>query len=361
MKISAKIIAHSKNEYGNEIATMICTFPRFILAELNTHRVFSRNSASSRAIPFNKMVKNVKENPFIPIAWQKEHKGMQGTEYFNQIESDKIERNWLLSKDFAVNEATSLSSFGVTKQLANRLLEPAMWHTAIITSTEWENFFWLRCPNYVAIEAIDTESGEGIIPTEVSYRSRKDFIKDYPLAKSMSEIEWLELNEGQAEIHMMALAEAMYDALNESTPKELQGGEWHIPFGDTFDEERLMNETKNEMFPNQSELNAALEFQKVMVATARCARVSYLNFEGKDNYVTDIDLCKSLIQRPYTNLKGVTFAYDDPVHASPAEHCAKAMGDSDLDKFFKVEGGIVDPGWCRNFKGFLQYRYLIEQ
>ena len=81
-KIEAKIIADSINQQGDRITTYLLTFPRFILAELNTHRMFSRNSASSRAIPFEKMVKMVQEDPFIPIAWQKDHKGMQGTEYF---------------------------------------------------------------------------------------------------------------------------------------------------------------------------------------------------------------------------------------------------------------------------------------
>lgn len=70
--IQAKIIADSINPFGHRITTMVVTMPRIVLAEFNTHRMFSRNSASSRAIPFEKMVKSVEENPFIPIAWQKE-------------------------------------------------------------------------------------------------------------------------------------------------------------------------------------------------------------------------------------------------------------------------------------------------
>lgn len=80
--IQAQVIADSKNEFGNRITTMVVTFPRYILAELNTHRMLSKNSASSRAIPFEKLLKSVRENPFIPIAFQKNHTGMQGTEYF---------------------------------------------------------------------------------------------------------------------------------------------------------------------------------------------------------------------------------------------------------------------------------------
>jgi len=101
--ISAKIIADSSNQFGNRITTMQVTFPRFILAELNTHRMFSRNSASSRAIPFEKMVKSVNENPFIPIAWQREHKGMQGTEYLTApIDLAMANDIWIYAKNDAV-------------------------------------------------------------------------------------------------------------------------------------------------------------------------------------------------------------------------------------------------------------------
>jgi hypothetical protein len=82
--IKAQILADSKNPYGDRLTTMLVTFPRIILAEFNTHRMFSRNSASSRAIPFNKMIKAIEDNPFVPLGFQKDHKGMQGTEYFIQ-------------------------------------------------------------------------------------------------------------------------------------------------------------------------------------------------------------------------------------------------------------------------------------
>jgi len=147
--ISAKIIADSKNFQGDRLTTMIVTFPRIILSEFNTHRMFSRNSASSRAIPFDKMVKSVKENPFIPIAWQKDHKGMQGSEYFTDgVDTNANISNWLEGRDRAVATAFWLNEREVTKQLCNRLLEPFMWHTVICTFTEVENFFSLRCPVY---------------------------------------------------------------------------------------------------------------------------------------------------------------------------------------------------------------------
>jgi len=150
-KIEAKIVADSVNEYGNRIITYVLTYPRFIHAEVMTHRVFSRNTASSRAIPLKKMIKMVQDDPFIPIAWQKDHKGMQGTEYFTQpLEIESCELEWLNAANDAVKHAKKLNyNGGVTKQLCNRLLEPFMWHTALVTATEYANFFNLRCPYIV--------------------------------------------------------------------------------------------------------------------------------------------------------------------------------------------------------------------
>lgn len=162
MRIEAKILADSISNRGDRITTYLLTFPRIILSEFNTHRAFSRNSASSRAIPFVKMVESVEKNPFIPIAWQKDHKGMQGTEYITS--KDDIENCisvWLKARNDAVKQSICLNGAEgferVTKQLCNRLLEPFMWHTVICTSTEFFNFFKLRCPEYtIDLDNIDS-------------------------------------------------------------------------------------------------------------------------------------------------------------------------------------------------------------
>lgn len=147
--IKAQIVADSLDPRGNRLTSMLITFPRFILAELNTHRMLSKNSASSRAIPFKKMVESVKTNPFIPMAWQKEHTGMQGSEYLDEVKSDYAKILWLEARDNAIKSATNHTrEVEVTKQLANRLLEPFMYHTVLISGTEWENFFSLRNPVY---------------------------------------------------------------------------------------------------------------------------------------------------------------------------------------------------------------------
>lgn len=341
--IKAQIVADSKNEFGNRITTMVVTFPRIILAEFNTHRMLSKNSASSRAIPFEKMVKAVEENPFIPIAWQKDHKGMQGTEYLTGDYAEQAEFDWLQARNDAVNHAKGMSkggNFAVTKQLCNRLLEPFMWHTVIVTATEWENFFALRCPQYQIFDQRGTNT----------LRSKKDVIKFAPdllnngiKTKPLTELDWLLLNKGQAEIHMMALAEAMWDAYNESTPKQLKAGEWHIPFEDKI--------IIDEINPAYDDFELTKYGHKIKCATVMAARTSYT--------VVGLD------QKPMT-LRRMCELHDEmlaanPKHMSPFEHCAQAMKEDDTINNVHYEGEhpLYPDGWSGNFRGFVQYRKMI--
>jgi thymidylate synthase ThyX len=299
--ISAKIIADSRNEFGNRLTTFVLTFPRIVLAEFNTHRMISKNSASSRAIPFKKMLQMVQENPFIPIKWQKDHLGMQGNEYF-EGEQTGLKLLWLESRDEAIKKALQLNYIGVTKQICNRLLEPFMWHTVIATGSEWENFFTLRAND-------------------------------------------------QAEIHIQDLAYKMLEVYNASDPKQLKAGEWHIPFGEQFDNERLFELFLTESDEDLENEEKGIEELKVKIATARCARVSYLNFEGKDDYEADLKLYDRLAASG---------------HYSPFEHCAKAMSSEEFEKHFvqiiPAKKGVLtsmEMGWCGNFKGFIQLRKTL--
>ena len=298
--ITADIIADSVNSLGHRLTTFVVVVPRIVLAEFNTHRALSRNSASSRAIPFSKMVEKAKTNPFIPRAWQKDHKGMQGTKYFSELDTiagekmfnfktneydlpiysvELFEEEWLTSRDYAVNQATTLNNRGVTKQICNRLLEPFMYQTIIVTATEWENFFALRA-------------------------------------------------DPAAEIHIQELAFKMLEAYNKSTPVPLKKGEWHIPFGDRVDAGKVTQllESQDNINPSDHDVDQT----RIKIATARCARVSYLNFEGKDDYQADIKL--------HDNLASMG-------HWSPFEHCAENTEDSN---------------WSGNFRGFKQYRKSFQ-
>ena len=372
-KIGAEIVAHSINEQGDELISVLATFPRIILAEINTHRMLSKNTSSSRAIPFAKMVETIKNDPFIPIAWQKEHKGMQGTEYFTSLaEINYHQKDWLDARDYAVIQATKMSEVGkVTKQLANRLLEPFMWTTMLITGPKsgWDNFFKLRCPIYT-LPYNFTEYGKVVKEGNLTFRSRKDILRDLPFLETYSELDWLKVNKGQAEIHMMALAECIWDACNESTPKVLKAGEWHIPFEDKMTEPFFKVEAgeKGEQgtvtwIPLPGIDKGAekwLQQQKVKVSVAMSARTSYtvVGEEKSIDYEAMIALHDRLLAQ-------------DPPHSSPLEHCCRAMTDHEWNTYFKgvasyesLEGySLTDKngmGWCNNFKGFIPYRYIID-
>lgn len=343
-KISATIIADSKNEFGQRLITYVLVFPRIILAELNTHRMFSRNSASSRAIPFKKMLEKVQNDPFIPIAWQIDHSGMQGTKYLTApIDLAMANDLWLEGRDYAVRSAKNLSvGVSLTKQLCNRLLEPFMWHTAIVTATEYENFFALRCPQY----AVELQGGLQML------RSRKDVLTTVDLPVDFEEEVWLKLNKGQGEIHIMALAEAMWDSMHGSKPKLLKAGEWHIPFGDQIDRDRLKHLLKDQSVAGElgESIIGAGSRALIKIAVARCARVSYMNFDGSDDYEKDIALYDRLAASG---------------HMSPFEHVAQAMTDRQYINYCitrPVEGPSIretEQGWCGNFRGFIQMRKMI--
>ena len=397
MKNKVYIVGHSLSPQSAETITVLATFPRIILSEINTHRMLSKNTSSSRAIPFEKMLEAVQNNPFTPFAWQKYHPGMQGSEYLDETvkydlisfmdilnntisntedekerarlskrieEKTKIIKElltpytllektlpewWLFARDKAVEAASILYVFDVTKQLCNILLEPFMWTTMLITGSKegWQNFFNLRCPSYKLI-GLDEEN----------VKSRKEWLEKIQFSSALhpsmypkTDVEWLQINKGQAEIHIMDLAEKIYDAVNESTPKQLQAGEWHIPMISDLESLKLSTD------------------DQIKLSVGRAANTSYTVVgDGKEltleHAIKIHDKCVEL------------------VHSSVFEHCARAMSDEEYYSFIKgkVKTGYIDEsehqiflsnkshncgdyselGWCNNLKGFMPYRYFID-
>jgi thymidylate synthase ThyX len=142
---AARILADSLSPDGARLTTFEVTFPRIILAEFNTHRALSRNSASSRAIPVEKMLARVEEDPYVPSHWGKNQRGMQAFEELGAAEQTAARDAWLTARDLAVKQTKALLGIGVHKQITNRLLEPFMWQTVVVSATDWSNFFHLRC------------------------------------------------------------------------------------------------------------------------------------------------------------------------------------------------------------------------
>ncbi len=232
----------------------------------------------------------------------------------------------------AVMCAKNQNNLGATKQICNRYLEPFMWTTMLITGSRegWDNFFHLRCPQY--------NIGEGKF-----YKSKKDALKDIQNRGidtetaemfAITDFDWLKANKGQAEIHMMALAECIWDSVNESVPKQLKAGAWHVPFIDKFED----YSTKKD--------GSDFAINDIKISVAMAARTSYtvVGEEKEINYENLIGLHDRLLTQ-------------DPSHSSPMEHCCQCVSQEEYDNSFKGK----EKGWFRNYKGFKSYREIIEE
>jgi len=297
MGFDAKVLADSVSPAGHRLTTLEATFPRFVLAEFNTHRVFSRNSASSRAIPVAKQLRRVLDDPYVPIEFGSNKPGMQAGPALTGAARDAAEAEWLAARDDAVRHVLGLITspenvagyddlhacleaaqgqlkeppvgwLNVHKQVANRLLEPFMWHTVIVSATTWDNFFNLRC---------------------------------HP--------------DAQPEIRL--IASKMREALERSVPTRLEPGEWHLP---------LVGEAEREETSSAEEL--------AMVSIGRCARVSYLTHDGTRDLAADVALYDRLLESG---------------HMSPMEHVARPMTPAEL----------AESEWSGNFQGWVAHRKLI--
>lgn len=291
---SAEVLADSISTEGRRLTTFVVNFPRDVLPELLTHRVFSRNSASGRAIPVAKVIKQVLENPYISPYVGKNQAGMQAgkrlsdEEYAVFYEEELIRRNRAVygayemllggakvraissdpeNPDFdALAEAWKDGDKGemlnIHKQHVNRQLHHWQWNPTIISATEWSNFFALR-------------------------------------------------NHDAADPAIHELARVMQEAYKQSAPKALANDEWHAPFL-----------TEEELFA----LNVEEDTSMLDVSAARSARISYLTHDGKRDHEADITLAHRL---------------KDGHHMSPFEHVAHPSGDQEFHG---------------NFRGWLQYR-----
>lgn len=241
-KPSARVLLDSISPMGHRVTTLEVVMHRFILAEFNTHRAFSRNSASSRAVPVTKTLARVLTDPAIPLEWPTERKGMSGGEPLRNEPGPGNARlstaraHWLYAAEVACNHAEQLVKLGVHKSVVNRLLEPFSWHTVIVTATDWEGFFDQRL-------ACD-ETGR-------------------PLAQP----------------EMYEVAHEMYRAIALSKPTALDYDEWHTPLITDHEDDR----------------DLPLDARK-RISAARCARVSYLTHDGRRDHLKDMELYDRLVR-----------------------------------------------------------------
>jgi thymidylate synthase ThyX len=143
-EIAATVVEDSVSPQGKRITTLHLVYPRWILAQLNTHRMFSRNTRSSRAIPVERLLQEVETAPVVPLTWRSAQKGMVAGPELPSDEAAEARKIWIVARNCALTAAKGLADLGVAKEITNRLLEPfAVAHT-LVTATEWDNFFELR-------------------------------------------------------------------------------------------------------------------------------------------------------------------------------------------------------------------------
>lgn len=243
--------------------TYIIQYPRPIHSEIMTHRMLTKSSASSRAIPTGKLIERVLQDPWIPKYIGMNQKGMQPGDELSGDARQQAEKLWLAGRDFDVKIAEQLAILGVHKGVVNRRLEANMWITVIISGTEWDNFFGLRCHE-------------------------------------------------MAEPHFQEIARMMRQARDASTPKELAQGQWHLPLIFEEDWQNLINQARIVNNDPDGDYRQQVTESIVKISVGRCARVSYLNHDGVRDYNEDIALHDKLMR-------------SRPLHAAPAEHVAQAM------------------------------------
>lgn len=306
MTITAKVIADSISPNNVRLTTLQLRYPRFIHAEFMTHRMFSRNASSSRAIPVERLIQDIIDDTAMPIHWGMNQKGMQADEEnyslvlcgANKTETDRYgpyrerEEAWKYARDRAIEMAQNFANADYHKQIVNRLLEPFSHINVLVTATEWANFFALR---------------------------------DHP----------------DAQPEMQKLAREIRAAMALSKPVLRNLGEWHLPYVD--EDDWIDVNGGGVVTPDQIET-----LRKISVA--RCARVSYMTHEGKRPTIEE-DLAL------YERLVGA-----HPMHASPAEH--QATPDEILPE---CEGPYDEwrvtrwkwPWLHGNFRGWIQFRKTL--
>lgn len=283
--ISVNIIADSISTFGFRLTSFELFYPRIILAELNTHRVFSRNTQSSRAVPVKKIIQMVRETPVIPH-WTRNQPGMTGLKADSQLIEDAT-KVWLEAAESAVFHAERLLNLGVAKQNANRLLEPFVHVRTLVTTTNLDNFLRLRI---------------------------------HP----------------DAQPEMKLLAENMLHAFERSTPQTVVPSshsghfdchtQWHLPY---ITEQEKEEYTLNDL---------------IAASVARCARISYTAFDGTSSVTEDMKLYLRLTEHnpPHSSpLEHVaapdTFSYTKGTWFNPKLH-GNFTGWMQFRQFFDKQG-----------------------
>lgn len=293
--IKATVIQDSIS-MGKRITTFELEYPRFIHAELMTHRQMSRNAASSRAIPIEKMINHVLDTPAAPIHWGANQPGMQAKAELQGKQKIDAQEAWKEAIRSVVARARELSALGLHKQIANRVTEPFQIMKTIVTATEWDNWFWLR---------------------------------EHP--------------DAQPEIH--ELARQMRIAMEQSTPLEISPGDWHVPYV-----ERHRWNTFGPIYYAISGMEITLQDAQ-MISASCCAQVSYRKTDDS------LDKAKMVFSRLIDSEP--VHASPVEHQATPMTNSATHLGDFGSWEPGVTHMDRKGHFWSGNFKGWIQFRQLI--
>ena len=299
--ISAEVVADSISPEGKRITTYVLEYPRFIHSEFMTHRMFSRNAASSRAIPVTKVIEHIHYNSAEPIHWGKNQAGMQAKEELEQPNKIRVQQAWAESKFNAIDTASKMSDEGAHKQIVNRILEPFQMIRVVCTATEYDNFFYLR------------------------YHA-------------------------DAQPEIAELARVMWEVREQSKPELLYPDEWHTPFVEHC---RVDGELKYFI----SEVNGLqyLTLEEALKISASCsAQVSYRKAD------TSLEKALSI----YDKLITMKPCHASPLEhqATPMDMHSWEFESYELGDVLDEGTTHCDRNgklWSGNFKQWIQYRQLI--
>lgn len=287
MPYEALVLADSINPAGVRLTTLQIRYPRMVHAELMTHRDLSRGTSSSRAIPARVIRRQVRTDPAPPVFWGANQRGMQAAQQLAGGRLSVAKWAFFQSRWFMLLVHWLLEKVGLHKQLTNRLLEPWMWVTVIVSSTQWNNFYALRC--------------------------HKD---------------------AQPEIRRIALL--MRRAMRRSEPRTLQAGEWHRPFFRAEDV-HAANVAALDFTPPSSRPEWITKYDLVAnyIACGRCARVSYLTQDGRRDVREDLALATERLAP-----SGHNSPFEHVAMALPTdERCGNFRGWMQMRKFLPNEDG----------------------
>lgn len=278
--IQAKILKDSITDGGNRLTTWEWTYPRMIHAEIMTHRALSKNSASSRAIPTTKLRNMVSSDPAVPIHWGAKQAGMQADAEIDDTRA--AEAWWLSGMEMMTAHHAAGETLGLHKQVVNRVIEPWMNITIIVSGTDWANFFHLR--------------------------KHKD-----------------------AEPNFQKLAALVWEEYHENMPVYIKPGGWHMPLVGKEDWETIKFSEITHEDP--------VEFMK-KVSVGRCARVSYLTHDGQRDLIKDVELHDRLLGTIDSGGPGHLSPFEHVAMAvGKGNRHGNFEGWKQYRKFFKYENG----------------------